>query len=227
MCCPWQSLVPRGTRGEAQAGCSSSPGLSCSPASASACGVSAAGASRGTTAAHSTRPRSDCWCPPCAGLCSSSEEVAEDAAAATSSCDPAAEELDELDRTDRETQRPRPGWSSLRPRGPAGSGCGSAGSGLGGGCRWRWCEHGIGPEPGCRSAPDWCRCRGLRQTAAGVEPTTLASCGGSDCRHSEGAKRQKDRKEDDVHVSSLLLWRPQRVKSSWCTVVFYSLVKKL
>lgn len=95
-----------GTRGGPQAGCSSSPGLSCSPVSASVCGVSAAGASLGTTAARSTRPRSDCWCPPSAGLCSSSQEAAEDAETATSSCVPAAEvvvgedDVDEGVRTD-------------------------------------------------------------------------------------------------------------------------------
>lgn len=120
-------FVLQPTREEPQEGCSSSPELSCSPVSASECGASAAGASLGTTAAHSTRPRSDSWSPPCAGPCSSG------AAAATSSQVPAETRAGERPRTGPGTQvgLPPPGQSSR------GWGRGSAGVGqLGGGCGW-------------------------------------------------------------------------------------------
>lgn len=114
-------------------GCSSSLGLSCFPVSASGSAVSAAGVSRGTTAAHSTRPRSAHFPPPCAGLCNSSEEAAEDAGVATGSSVPAQQLQEEDPPTGSGTQRSQlwPGQSSSGSGGQHGWSCG-----MGGDCFW-------------------------------------------------------------------------------------------
>lgn len=131
ICCPRQSLILQATREEPREGCSSSREPSCSPVSSSAPGASAAGASRGTTVARSTHPRSDCCLPPYAGLCSSSEGAAE---AATSSHVLAEKAVHEGSPAGSETQQSlllQPGQFSPESLGLGGWGCGSACSELG------------------------------------------------------------------------------------------------